>query len=777
MKSLLLHFKDHLRVYVAIICVVCLPHIAIAIKPIATIGQPRPIQHAFLDSNTFLRVVPTHIQVVDANTGAVKDGFGNLSEDSDVVFSQNATHLAILNYSNKTKKTEVEIWNTITQEKISDWETEADIDANTVFSPVTPILISYDNEEIYLWNWETGVSLGKMVGDRRSLEYCYIRVNGRTCSGATQSKSVLTPDGKFLVVASRRPDIEVWNVETRELVGHFEGHTGNWVEGVAISPDGTRLASFDRSNDVYVWDIATHELLWKEKSAIGIILKVTFSSDSQRLYVASKTSSLSRSGTTHWEGWDDKVRVRDVQTGKQIQFIDTEFRTLEDIALSPDDKTLLVHLLDGVVLWNIGENRQKNVWTDFVGNWYIYRTMLSPDGRTVASVSDHVIKIWDVEAQQLRHFISAEDHRFEGFAFSPDSRKIAVSKSPWVELWDIQTGKVDIQFPEYITDSEEIVFSPSGRWIATIDFRGEVVILDTENPEKIQEVNKRSANESPHIHFIGFSDNDEYFIATGYMRHGEDATPLIKVWKREGDRFIYQYTETGKGFRGNPAFTTTADGLTVFAAKEKEIKVWKLLPRKLELLTTLDGEEPLQFSPDSRYLFGIRGENFEVWDWMANRRIKHSTSIRGFVSLSQDGSVLMTHDYSNTGQYMIWDTTGLISLLPYAVEPKDKKIVTLGEVKRHQLLQNFPNPFNPETWIPFQLANKSNVTIQIYTPTGNLVRTLSLGVMSEGNYTSQNRAIHWDGRNNQGEPVSSGIYLYTINTGDFSATRKMLIRK
>ena len=776
MKRFAFPFK-WFQVYVVLMGIVCIPCIAFALEPIATIGQPRPIQHAFLDSNTFFRVVPNHIQVVDANTGDVKDGFGNLSEDSDVVFSQDATHLAILNYSYKTKKTEVEIWNTITQEKISDWETEADIDANTVFSPETRILISYDNNDIYMWNWETGVYLGKMVGERRPLEYCYIREFGRHCSGSTQSKSVFTSNGKFLIVASRRPDIEVWNVETRELVGHFEGHTGNWVDGVTISPDGTRLASFDRSNDVYVWDIATRELLWKEKSAIGIILKVTFSPDSQRLYVASKTTSLRKSGTTYWTGWDDRVRVRDVQTGKQIQTVDTEFRSLEEIVLSPDGKTLLMHFLDGVVLWNIEEKQHRNVWTDFVGDWYIYRTMLSPDGKTVASVSDHFIKIWDVDSQQLRQLISAEDHRFEGFAFSPDSRKIAISKSPWVELRDIQTGKVDIQFPEYMLDSEEIVFSPSGRWIATNNYRGEVVILDTENPEKIQEVHKRPANESPHLDFIGFSDNDKYFIATGYKRHGEGSIPLIKVWKREGDRFIYQYTETGKAFSGNPAFTTTADGSTVFAAEGNEIEVWKILPRKLELLTTLDGEGPLQFSPDSRYLFANAEEHFEIWDWMANRRIKHSTPIPRYVSLSPDGSMLMSRDYSNTDQYMIWDTTSLISLLPYVVQPKDKKIVTLGEIKRNQLLQNFPNPFNPETWIPFQLADKSTVTIQIYTPTGNLVRTLSLGVMAAGNYTSQSKAIHWDGRNNRGEPVSSGIYLYTINAGDFSATRKMLIRK
>ncbi|MYF54790.1 T9SS type A sorting domain-containing protein [Candidatus Poribacteria bacterium] len=777
MKTLTFRIKECLQIYITLFGIVCLPQVAVAIERIATIGHQRPIQHAFLDSNTFFRVVPNHIQVVDANTGDVKDGFGNLSEDSDVVFSQNATHLAILNYSNKTKKTDVEIWNTITQEKISDWETEADIDANTVFSPITPILISYDNKEIYLWNWETGVSLGKMVGARRPLEYCYVSENHRSCSRSTHSKSVFTADGKFLIVASQRPDIEVWNVETRELVGHFEGHTGDWVEGVAISPDGTRLASFEISDDVYVWDIETRELLWKEKSAIRKILNVTFSPDSQRLYVASETYGLGRSGGTAWEGWDDKVRVWDVQTRQQLQTVETEFRSLEEIALSPDGKTLLMHFLDGVVLWNIEENRQKNVWTDFVGGWYSNSTMLSPDGKTVVSGSDHFIKIWDVDSQQLRQLISAEDYMFGGLAFLPDSQTFAVSKSPWIELRNIKTGEVETRFSQYVPGLEGFNCSPSGRWIGIANYRGEVVIYDRENPENRQEVHKRPENESPYIDFIGFSDNAEYFIATGYKRHGQDSTPLIKVWKRVCNRFIYQYTETGKAFWGNSAFTTTADGSTVFAAEGNEIEVWKILPRKLELLTTLDGEGPLQFSPDSRYLFANAEEHFEIWDWMASRRIKHSTSIPRYVSLSQDGSMLMSRDYSNTDQYMIWDTTGSISHLPYVVEPKDRKIVTLGEIKRNRLLQNFPNPFNPETWIPFQLADNSNVTIQIYTPTGNLVRTLSLGVMAAGTYTSQSKAIHWDGRNNRGEPVSSGIYLYTINAGEFSATRKMLIMK
>ena len=93
------------------------------------------------------------------------------------------------------------------------------------------------------------------------------------------------------------------------------------------------------------------------------------------------------------------------------------------------------------------------------------------------------------------------------------------------------------------------------------------------------------------------------------------------------------------------------------------------------------------------------------------------------------------------------------------------------------LLANYPNPFNPETWIPYQLSKPANVTLHIYAANGQIVRTLTLGHQPAGIYESRNRAAYWDGRNQLGEPVASGIYFYTLTAGEFTATRKMLIRK
>ncbi len=112
-----------------------------------------------------------------------------------------------------------------------------------------------------------------------------------------------------------------------------------------------------------------------------------------------------------------------------------------------------------------------------------------------------------------------------------------------------------------------------------------------------------------------------------------------------------------------------------------------------------------------------------------------------------------------------------------AVEPEGKAIVSWGDIRQNRLLQNYPNPFNPETWIPYRLAEGAEVTMKIYDTNGVMIREMELGHQRAGEYDTRNRAAYWDGRNQQGEPVVSGIYFCTLRAGDFAATRKMLINK
>ena len=122
---------------------------------------------------------------------------------------------------------------------------------------------------------------------------------------------------------------------------------------------------------------------------------------------------------------------------------------------------------------------------------------------------------------------------------------------------------------------------------------------------------------------------------------------------------------------------------------------------------------------------------------------------------------LVFHDVQIAESISIQNINGSITFLP----------------RQSALLQNYPNPFNPETWIPFQLAQDSLVTISIYNTKGQLIRTLYLGNRNAGVYVTKDKTIYWDGTDNFGEKVASGVYYYTLRAGKFRATRKMVIVK
>ncbi|MDE0681589.1 MAG: T9SS type A sorting domain-containing protein [Candidatus Poribacteria bacterium] len=106
-----------------------------------------------------------------------------------------------------------------------------------------------------------------------------------------------------------------------------------------------------------------------------------------------------------------------------------------------------------------------------------------------------------------------------------------------------------------------------------------------------------------------------------------------------------------------------------------------------------------------------------------------------------------------------------------------QQLIATARPERTQLLANYPNPFNPETWIPYELATDTDVRITIYAANGVVVRTLQLGQQSAGYYTDRERAAYWDGRNASGEQVASGVYFYQLETDEISSLRKMVILK
>ena len=106
-----------------------------------------------------------------------------------------------------------------------------------------------------------------------------------------------------------------------------------------------------------------------------------------------------------------------------------------------------------------------------------------------------------------------------------------------------------------------------------------------------------------------------------------------------------------------------------------------------------------------------------------------------------------------------------------------EQLLAVSTPTQTMLLPNYPNPFNPETWIPYQLSEAGVVSITLYDVTGSVVRSLDLGHQAAGYYHSRSEAAYWDGRNNLNERVASGVYFYRLQAGEFSATRRMLILK
>ncbi len=688
---------------------------------------------------------------------------------------------------------------------------------NVSFSPDGQTLASSSNDDtIRLWDVRTGRELQTLRGHTHYLISVWFSPDGRT---------LVSSGGGDLTV-------RLWDVLTGQhqvLTGHQD-----WVYSVSFSPDGRTLASSDAGGAIYLWDVRSCVRLQTLTRHEAGIASVSFSPDGlmlasgsgdqtirlwdaltgqQRQVLTDHTNeiwsvSFSPDGLTLASGSDDQtIRLWDVLTGQQRQVLTDHTGAVTSVSFSPDGRTLASGSVDGTIrLWALPSTRvsitpdlvespsvgkqfaidvnvtngkdiggyQLTVGFDATALRYVEsvngdylppgsfsgsptiekgRVTLGAVSSTGAVKGDGTLATLTFEIFDVRESTLALSEviliKGDGSEYSPllstGSRVIRPTLSspaivsvipsrvlsPAIQqrlVFDvgIAGGKnvVDHQLTwEYDKIALQFISSSWGNYLADGVGNGDGVLFTA--TFEVLSVKDSAVNVSGHfIHQDGFR-----YIPT--FESAQVIAPLLGDVNRDGVVNILDLVMVASSFgqrvqeEGNPAdinedgIVSIVDLVRVAGALDNAAAAPALHPQAEALLTTKDVQQWL-----------IQAEQVALTD---------AISQRGILYLEQL----------------------LATLTP----------------KETALFPNYPNPFNPETWIPYQLANPSEVLITIYDARGRVVRRLDLGHQHEGYYTTQNRAAYWDGRNNVGERVASGIYFYTLTVGDFTTTRKMVILK
>ena len=501
------------------------------------------------------------------------------------------------------------------------------------------------------------------------------------------------------------------------------------ILALAFNPNqGSNTIAFGSAdNHVQLWntDTAVHQRTLQGHT--NYVLSVAFSPNGQIL------ASGDANGT---------VNVWNAHTGNLNYTLRRHANSVFSIAFSPDGQTLASGSLDGTIrLWDPATGQPKSVLTGNLAP--ILTVAFSPDGNTFASGnSDGTIHLWSVSNRRIIHTFRGHKDFVLSVAFNHDGSALASgSADSTVQVWNTLTRNLEHTLTEHTDWVNSVAFNPSpGSWtLASGSSDGTVRLWDQNTGTQHSLTEHKNSVES-----ISFSA-DGNTLASG---------------SADGTVLLWDLTQSPSG---QPTLDT----------------------EKMEIKEDVNGDGVVNILDLAivSSLFGTTGDNdADVNEDGVVDIIDLVLVANAFGDVASAPAMRhLAFEYLTPQQVSKWlqeakalrDTTpefqrGILVL---------EQILAMFTPQKTALLPNYPNPFNPETWIPYQLASPADVSISIYAADGKMVRTLDLGNQVVGIYKSRSRAAYWDGKNTLGEPVASGVYFYTFTAGEFTATRKMLIRK
>ena len=502
------------------------------------------------------------------------------------------------------------------------------------------------------------------------------------------------------------------------------GHTGT-VVGIAFKDNGT-LISGGWDNTLRAWNVATGRQRWSKDVGAEVWAVALPSHDPNFIAYGGRINH--------------DIRMRYSDDGDWRGSVEGHTNRVVDLAFMPNSYRLASGSWDRTIrIWDVGDiNNLLHVRTLRGHTREVYSVAWSPDGRTLASASeDGTVRLWNPDNGINFAVLRGHTQGVISVAWSPDGRTLASgSGDETIRIWDVDshtTLRVLRGYKEFSVnlkqfDGISLAFNSTGDILAGRGHR-ELFLWNPSTGTRKATITWNASG------VLTFSPNGQILAGRGHRRSSD-----ISLYRL----LTVDVTGNGKVNVNDLVEVARNYGKTVGAGANRRADV------NNDGIVDVDDILAVIEAVDAAAAPALTQEN-----------IKTSLQAADVQQWIRDAKE------ANADQAGIAALERLLAALT-RVEAPPKETV---------LLANYPNPFNPETWIPYQLSAAAAVTVTIHASDGKLVRTLELGQVPPGVYSDKDRAAYWDGQNAQGEPVASGIYFYTLTAGEFKATRKMVIRK